>query len=141
MRKCDKAGMIKISLGGFLKGLVAMAMETFTDCALLEQLQGAAIYWENELEKYDAVLLLVEEEHFNLRVQKAFESKLENRRIKVVCGEQANALLKLYTLYSFTDKLIIGSFDKPYGRKLHHLIASGIATEEELISDVLLGMV
>ena len=47
--------------------------------------------------------------------------------------------IQLYSLYEFTGKLIIGSFDLPYGRKLRNLLESGVATEETLIRDVLMG--
>ncbi|MDR3165269.1 MAG: hypothetical protein LBU13_06795 [Synergistaceae bacterium] len=45
----------------------------------------------------------------------------------------------MYSLYEFSDKVIIGSFDEPHGRKLRNLLDSGIATEETLIDDVILG--
>ncbi|MDR2089459.1 MAG: hypothetical protein LBP73_08900 [Clostridiales Family XIII bacterium] len=47
--------------------------------------------------------------------------------------------MELYSLYAFTDKLIVGSFDLPHGRKLRNLLDAGLATEEELINDVILG--
>jgi hypothetical protein len=39
-------------------------------------------------------------------------------------------MLLIYSLYAFTDKLIIGSFDLPHGRKLRNFLDSGIATED-----------
>jgi hypothetical protein len=54
-------------------------------------------------------------------------------------GNVHKPILTLYSLYAFIDRLIIGSFDLPPGRKLRKLIDTGIATEEELIHDVILG--
>ena len=75
----------------------------------------------------------------NDKIKSMFIAKLGYRRGVIIEGSQAEQLLKLYSLYSFTDKLIIGSFDFPYGRKLRNLLNSGVAAEEELISDVILG--
>ena len=53
-------------------------------------------------------------------------------------GEAAEGLVRLYELYEFSSKIIIGSFDAPYGRKLRNLLDSGIADEDVLIDDVIL---
>jgi hypothetical protein len=91
---------------------------------------------ESEIDHYDFVMLLP---HENPRLRAAFIKKLGDRHGIIIEGEQAEELLRLYSLYAFTDKLIIGSFDLPYGRKLRNLLESGIATEDELIDDVILG--
>jgi len=75
----------------------------------------------------------------NAKMCAAFNAKLGDRRGMVIEGRQAERLLDLYSLYAFTDKLIIGSFDLPRGRKLRNLLDSGTATEDELINDVILG--
>jgi len=76
---------------------------------------------------------------FNHKLHLSFKAKLGSRRGIIIEGERAIRLIKLYSLYAFTDKLIIGSLDLPYGRKLRNLLESGIATEDELINDVILG--
>ena len=96
-------------------------------------------YWrDNDLDRYYRILLLPEtDEALNARMCAAFEAKFGDCSIMVIEGEAARQILTLYSLYEFTDKLLIGSFDLPNGRKLRNLLDSGIATEEELINDVL----
>jgi hypothetical protein len=99
-------------------------------------------YWfGSSLDTREFVLILPGADRAtNIRVRAAFAARLGRRRGIVIESEQAaNELLDLYSLYAFTDKLIIGSFDLPYGRKLRNLLDSGAATEEELINDVILG--
>jgi hypothetical protein len=72
-------------------------------------------------------------------IRALFIARLGSRNGILIEGELANDLLDLYSLYAFTDKLIIGSFDLPHGRKLRNLLDSGVATEDELINDVILG--
>lgn len=92
------------------------------------------------LEDYDFVLLLPSDDvQLNDQIKAAFERKLKGRRGAVVEGEVARELLKLYELYEFSGKVIIGSFDQPYGRKLRNLLDCGIADAETLINDVILG--
>ena len=105
---------------------------------LVERAQ--AIWSVNDLDAVDYVLLLPHEDlRLNTALRADFAEKLGSRRGMVIDGERAESLLELYSLYEFTGKLIIGSFDLPYGRKLRNLLNSGVATEEELISDVILG--
>jgi hypothetical protein len=89
------------------------------------------------LETYDFVLLLPNDNKF---IRSKFETKLSNRKGMILEGEEAQQLLLLYSLYEFSDKIIVGSFSEPYGQKLNNLIDCGIATEEELINDVILGV-
>lgn len=89
------------------------------------------------LEKYDFVLLLPND---NELIRSMYETKLSGRKGIILEGEEAQQLLSLYSLYEFSDKIIIGSFNEPYGRKLYNLIDCGIATKEELINDVILGV-
>ena len=100
-----------------------------------------AVLWQGKcLDSVDFVLLLPHTNtHLNALLRSAFTLKLGDRRGVVIEGEQADELLALYSLYAFTDELIIGSLDLPHGRKLQNLLDSGVATEEELINDVILG--
>ena len=93
------------------------------------------------LNKYDFILVLPHNnETFNSKLCSAFNTKLGTRRGIIIEGERAAELLDLYSLYAFTNKLIIGSFDLPHGRKLRNLLDNGIAKEDELINDVLIGV-
>jgi hypothetical protein len=98
------------------------------------------VYADDWLQKllsdFEFVLLLPSDDQ---QIQSAFTRKLGNRRGAVIQGAEARQLLSLYALYEFSDKIIIGSFDLPHGRKLRNLLDSGIATEEKLINDVILG--
>jgi hypothetical protein len=94
------------------------------------------------IDSYDYVLLLPDRSSESVRIVNAFHKMTTGLNIKVI--EYDNDDLDLYTLFSlyeFTDKLIIGSFDFPPGRKLRNLLDSGIATEDKLINDLILGRV
>ena len=97
--------------------------------------------WNNaHLDAADYILLLPHDDtHLNAQLRAAFKEKLRNRRGTILEGRHTDELIALYSLYCFTDKLIIGSFDLPPGRKLRNLLNSGIATEAELINNVILG--
>ncbi len=84
----------------------------------------------------DFVLCLPED---NPAIEAAFSARLNGRRGLVIRGDEARQMLALYSLYAFSDKVIIGSLDEPYGRKLRNLLLSGVASEAELIEDVILG--
>lgn len=101
----------------------------------------ARTYWlSNNLDSYDFILLLpAGDAALNARIHTVFEQKLNGRRGRVIKDEEAQELLRLYELYEFSGKIIIGSFDAPYGRKLRNLIESGVANEDLLINDVILG--
>lgn len=93
------------------------------------------------IHSYDYILLLPQnEKQLCDKLSAAFAHKLSGRRGLVLDEEQSKELMTLYALYAFTDKLIIGSFDLPHGRKLRNLLDCGIATEDELIQDVILGV-
>ena len=124
---------------------------------------GRRFWIKNKLDKYDYVLLLPEKNFvFSSKVLKAFAYKLDNlvdmgRSVKavvlsfenipinnlfeqiIITEVEAYAIISLYSMYKFTGKLIIGSFELPHGRKLKNLIDCGIATEEDLVSEVILG--
>jgi len=105
-----------------------------------DSIYKARDYWrDNDLDRYDLILLLPEtDQALNARIRAAFEGKFGGRSITVIEGEAARQILTLYSLYEFTDKLIIGSFDLPYGRKLRNLLDNEIATEDELTNNVIL---
>ena len=106
-----------------------------------EQIEKALLFWRlNALSSYDFVLLLPHDDvRLNAIMRTAFNAKLHHKLGFVVESRQASSLLALYSLYAFTDKIIVGSFDLPFGRKLRNLLDCGIASEEELINDVILG--
>ncbi|MDR2572645.1 MAG: hypothetical protein LBD23_20455 [Oscillospiraceae bacterium] len=94
----------------------------------------------NTLLLNDLILILPQQSPINEKICTVFVSKLDNRSGIIIAGKQADELLYYYSLYAFTDKIIIGSLDLPHGRKLRNLLECGIATEEELINDVILGV-
>jgi hypothetical protein len=55
---------------------------------------------------------------------------------RAISSETADDILCLYSMYEFTDKLIVGSFELPYGRKLFNFLNCGIASENELADAV-----
>ena len=96
--------------------------------------------WNTEWKENDFILLLPEnDEEFNRELRQLFSEKLGGRKGLIVERADALAMIKMYSLYAFTNKLIIGSFRIPHGRKLYHLLETGIATREALLNDVLLG--
>jgi hypothetical protein len=107
-----------------------------------EIVNKAREYWLDEkLDEYGFVLLLPgTDDDLNGRIKATFEEKLCGASGISIHGEAARLLTVLYSLYSFSDKVLIGSFDEPCGRKLRNLIDSGVATEGELINDVILGV-
>ena len=110
-------------------------------CAQSSLAEEARAYWhEHGLGRFDHILLLPgNDAALNGRIRSAFEAKLGGREGAVVEGDEAWTLVALYSLYAFTGKLIVGSFDLPFGRKLRNLLDSGAASEEDLINDVILG--
>lgn len=102
-----------------------------------ETIKAAVEYWkEKKLDRYEFVLLMVTE---NRMLRSMFIQKLRNRKGIIIEGKEAQLLLELYALYEFSGKIIVGSLEKPCGRKLQNLLYCGIASEEELINDVILG--
>ena len=92
------------------------------------------------LDSIDHLLLLPHDDtQFNASVRSAFNLKIGSRRGAVIEGLQALEIITLYSMYAFSSKIIIGSLDLPHGRKLRNLLDGGLATEEELVNDVLLG--
>jgi len=89
---------------------------------------------DSHIYSFDFVLVLPEP---NEKIETAFIAKLNGRKGYIANGEEAKEILSLYSLYEFSGNIIIGSFDKPYGRKLKNMLK--IANEETLINDVILG--
>jgi hypothetical protein len=108
---------------------------------LQERINAYMHGWTNKrLDDYAFVLLLPDENNeLNSRIRDAFEQKLKGRSGVVVEGELARELVHLYELYEFSGKIIVGSFDKPFGRKLNNLLDCGITNMQTLIHDVILG--
>ena len=98
--------------------------------------------WDaSDLDSMDYVLLLPHDDiRLNAMLRSVFEEKLGSRRGLVIDDERAGALIELYSLYALTDKLIIGSFDLPHGRKLRNFLDCNLIAEQELISSVILGV-
>lgn len=93
--------------------------------------------WEGD----EFVILVLPESNaeLNKKIETAFIAKLNGRKGYIAQGEEAKEILNLYSLYEFSSDIIIGSFDKPYGRKLQNMLNCKIASEETLINDVILG--
>jgi hypothetical protein len=108
---------------------------------LFKQVDSYRKLWlAQKLDDYDFVLLLpAADKKRNAKIRAAFERKLGGRRGAVIESEAARDLVRLYELYEYSGSVIIGSFDEPYGRKLRNLLDCGIADEETLINDVILG--
>jgi len=95
---------------------------------------------EIDIDGYDFILLIPNEStELTDKLRTAFSEKLNGRKGLIIDDENTESWLMLYSLYAFTDKLIIGSLDLPNGRKLRNLLECGIATYDELINDVILG--
>ena len=132
----------------------------------LNDAESGKVYWQaHGLDEYDIVLLINQKDnHLDEMLISALRTTLHRLALKkggnypqvvvlstspigkceyfaslLLSEELADSILGLYSLYAFTDKLIIGSFDLPHGRKLRNLLDSGIAAKEELIYDVILG--
>jgi len=117
------------------------------DSAATAQITGLArdvhiILESVDFTNLDFLLLLPhDDERFNYMLRAAFAQKTAALRCAVIEGSQATEIITLYSLYAFSDKLIIGSLDLPHGRKLRNLLDSGYSTETELINDVILGKI
>jgi hypothetical protein len=96
---------------------------------------------DNNIYSFDFVLVLPESNaELNKKIETAFISKLNGKKAHIASGEEAKEILDLYSLYEFGNNIIIGSLDKPYGRKLQNMLDCKIASEAMLINDVMLGV-
>ena len=119
---------------------------------------GRKFWLDSSLDKYDYVLLLPHDDYnLNIHILQKLDSKLStmpaspyiailsrmeiknepNYEFIIVSNEMIECIISLFNLYKFTNKLIIGSFDLPYGRKLRNLLDAGLSTEGELIDIIL----
>lgn len=123
------------------------------------------IWIDNLLGEYDKIILLPDDnETQNILICKTLEKKLLTYQVnekniekakwllisltqysdtavyakKIISKDIMDDIISLYCMYEFTDKIIIGSFTQPFGRKLQNLINSGFANEEEIIEFILL---
>jgi len=95
---------------------------------------------DNNIYTFDFVLALPESNvELNRKIETAFLAKLNGRKGYMAKGKEAQEILDLYSLYEFSNNIIVCSFDKPYGRKLQNMLNCKIASEETLINDVILG--
>jgi hypothetical protein len=109
-------------------------------------LKTARNFWlSNALDGYKAVLLLPDpDSHLNALFISALSEKTKNfavistididtrggKLIKTT-PEMIDSIISLYSLYRFTDRLIIASSSLPLGEKLQNLLQSGIITMRE----------
>ena len=132
---------------------------------LIKSADEARMFWaDNELDDYDYVLLLPHnDERLNTvmyntllkRLKTNSDCHAESKAVVLTVGrfrkseyytsiaidsKTAENILKLYCMYQFTDKLIIGSFELPYGRKLENLLDCHVASEAELTKSVIFGI-
>ena len=108
---------------------------------MFDNCNTAIDFWQkSQLDLFDYVLLLPPQDECLKEIMvELFNFKLGNRRGIMIEGELAQALIELYSLYAFTDKVIIGSFSEPTGRKLHNLLNVDMSITKGLINDVILG--
>lgn len=64
----------------------------------------------------------------------SWDVKESNIILQLFSRKEAEALMRFYSMYEFTDKLIIASLDEPEGRKGKGLIGVKGITLEELVN-------
>ena len=129
---------------------------------LFAQAERARLFWRTHfLDRYDIVLLLLPmEDCLTAALLAALEEKI--RRLERVVGKpsramvlaavparesahysvmpvssgEADDLLSLYCMYDFSDKLVIGSLDFPWGRKARNLLDGEVVSGTELIGSL-----
>jgi len=123
--------------------------------ALFNSIISARTFWlNNNIEQYEhimlitrtdivkSIMLLLSENECDkelLLVLSEFEIPMSPYySILYISKEIAEGLITLYSMYEFTNRLVIASFDLPHGRKLQNLLDCRVATQEELIRDVIL---
>jgi hypothetical protein len=109
-------------------------------------LKIARDFWlSNALDGYKAVLLLTEpdsalsscfisvlsEKTYNFAVLSAADVDTKGGKLIKTTPEKINSIINLYSLYRFTDRLIIASFSLPLGEKLQNLLQSRIITTRD----------
>lgn len=57
--------------------------------------------------------------------------------VRIVRAEVIQNILQLYCLYKFTDKLLIGSMEEPYGRDLDKLLSLETLTVNDVVDSII----
>lgn len=86
--------------------------------------------------KADKVYILT----FDEKVKKSYHLFSDKTEVVHFSREDARKLMKFYSLYMFTDKLIIASLDEPEGRTGIQLIGKKGITLEEIIAVGVFGL-
>lgn len=109
---------------------------------------------ERLLEVNDKVLLLPgADDAWNGRLVELFAARMQERglvgtvitvqqvqkpcMVEYISTMQMQGILHLFQLYEFTDKLIVGSLEEPYGRRWKLLLENGCADREQLMQGML----
>lgn len=128
----------------------------------LYQAEKGSCFWiKNSLYQFDYILFLPHNDtRLNLLLCDAFEKKLGEESVigsdqkalvlsveqireselyiyRIITGDLADSILTLYGMYKFTDKLIIGSLELPYGRKIRNLLTCDIDSEKDLLDSII----
>jgi len=119
---------------------------------LIEYADNGRKYWNAlQLDSKEFVLLLPNDtdEEMAAICREAFSDMLEKEGVagRVLCvddgtisQEASGNLIQLYSMYRFTDRLIIGSLDKPYGRKIKNLLSLDNMDLRTAVRAVLFGL-
>jgi hypothetical protein len=97
------------------------------------------------LKKYEAILIFPEPDStlhapliaalsaktLNFAVLSATDVQIKAGKLIKTTPEMIDEIISLYSLYRFTDKLIIASFSLPYGQKLQNLYYNGFITIDD----------
>lgn len=118
--------------------------------------RGREYFVERHLGEYDVILLLPHgDAELNGLMLQSFLARLErcgsaraivlavapieqnsHYIVEIVSEDLAKCIITLYSMYAFTDRLIVGSFTLPPGRKFQNLLNSGVATASALADTV-----
>lgn len=133
---------------------------------ITKQLNKAKSFWlDNSMNQNDRILLLPHgNKRLNLELCEIFEEKLNESydmhnkdsvnykavvlsinmvktskfyTVHIISEYLMDSILTLFGMYKFTDKLIIGSLELPYGRKIRNLLTCDIGSEKELMESII----
>lgn len=129
------------------------------DQLMMEAEYGRELWLSYHLDSYDFVLLLCEEdwEIRKLLVDLFGQKLLQGGYNGIVISDQTietksfcevivwsekmiDSVLRLYMLYEFTDRLIIGALEKPYGRSIKNFVGFKNLALEDIISMAIFDM-
>lgn len=85
----------------------------------------------------DSKIFILTDQRMVLKLHQVTESNHLSEIIEIPNNQMQN-LIDLYTLYQFTDKLIIASLDLPKGRTIKNLVGKKNITKEEIVSIAIL---